>query len=251
MWFEKWIARLRRGKENSVHLPGGRELIVCRRKCAQGCLLQLLRSALHAVDENFLLNPSHAAEMVNGFYKQLGKDDHADPRIASVAWGGVAGLILLYFDRFIRLDMTPTLKEASLVDCPGTVTTTELADAWSGFEDGLIHGVEAELTKWGHVYGLPPGEASIRTRYFISVYEEAGCKEFLSTSAEWTSFGRFIEEHGKLSRHVEIWLTGGVATYLHGLLTGCFGKRTQVIQEEAWKTADRLLGRCSTPREHL
>lgn len=250
MWLEKWIGRLRRGKENSVHLLTGRELIACRQKCAESCLLQLLRSALHAIDENLLLNPSHAAEMVNGLYKQLGKDDHADPRIASVAWGGVAGLILLYFDRFIRLNMTPRLKQASLVDCPETVTTTELADAWLGFEDRVIHDAEAELTKWGDVYGLPPGEASVRTRYFISVYEEAGCKEFLSRPAEWTKFSRLVEEHGKLSKHVEIWLTGGVATYLHGLLTGCFGKRTQVIQEEAWKAADRLLGRCSTPSRY-
>jgi len=189
--------------------------------------------------------------MVNVLYEQLGKDDHADPCIASVAWGGVAGLILLYFDRFLRRDMTPKLKQASLVDCPETMTPIELADAWLGFEDSIIHDVEDELTKWGNMYGLPPGDASIRRRFFISVYEETGCKELLSTPADWTMFRRFIKEHGKLSKHVEFWLTGGVATYLHGLLTGCFGKRTQLIQEEAWKTADWLLGRCGTPPEYL
>lgn len=251
MSLEKWIARFRGGKEDNVHLPTGKELTTCRRNCTQKHLLQLLRSVLHAIDKDLLLNPSHAPDMVNVLYRQLAKDDHADPCITSVAWGGVAGLIVLYFDRFIRLDMTPKLRQASLVDGPETMTPIELADAWSGFEDSVIHDVEDELITWGNLYGLPPGDASIRRRYFISVYEEAGCKELLSTSADWIKFRQFIKEHGKLSKHVEFWLTGGVATYLHGMLTGCFGKRTQLIQEEAWKTADWLLGRRSTPPEKL
>ncbi len=232
MWLTEWITRLCGREKDVIHQRAAIDLIRDRRDWAHYRLFEAFHTPLQFIKEDHILNPSGAAEMVNALYEQVGRDDRADPRIASVAYGCIAGLISLQFDTFIRLKMTPELKGVARREPQKSVPEADFDDTWSGFEDRLIQRAERALYEWGEIFDLPLSEASLRARYFIAAYEESGCEELLSTWPDIRKFESFNNEQHKLSEHVVYWLATGAAPRLHGLLTGFWDKQSQAIRDE-------------------
>jgi hypothetical protein len=162
------------------------------------------------------------------------RDAVAAPCIVPVAYGGLAGVILLDFERFLRAEMGPVLRGLFLPDVPADASEMSPGSVWSGFEADVTNKVEGILVKWGAGYGAPKTDAAIRIRYFISAYETSGCQHsFMKKLCE--KLESFLFEgnmdNTKFSKHVVMWLCS-VAPNLRGMLDGYFAEQLHLVPEQ-------------------
>ncbi len=207
--------------------------------------LIMIPELLRFIDDRGSLCPSNAVEWANFLHQERGEDSRAHPCIVPVAFGCLAGVILLYFEQFLRNEMMPKLKGVNQIAPEKTTDELLSVDAWSGFEDEILNKVEKKLCDWGSTYGVSKNDAGIRIHFFIHEYKKSDCtmlfhEKLLPAGREVFLYEENFRKYTDISEHVAIWLCSPIQISLHALLDGFFNNVLEQILENEAKGWDNL-----------
>ena len=210
-----------------------------RRFYIRDFLLSNFPGLIHYIDESSTISPSQVVEWANHIYKQRGEDKHAKEGNVSVAFGCLAGIILLYFQQFLVNDMMPKLKSNIKVATEKNTDELSSNDLWSGLEDELLAKIETKLSEWGSEYGVSKAESRLLINSLVYDYSKSECTKLFHKGIRPAGREVFLYEENfrKYTNYCEpvaMWLCSPMQNSLLGLLEGFFHKvLEEVLENEA------------------
>ena len=207
-----------------------------RQICIRDFLLSNFSGLLHCIDEDTTMSPSQVVEWADHMYELRGEDKLSKEGNVYVAFGCLAGVILLYFKQFLHKVMIPKLQNAKQMTSEKTTDEIPSIESWTGFEEELLNKVETKLSEWGSVYGISKLEAGMRINSLLFEYKKSGCtilfhKGLMSAEKKVFLYEENFQKYTSYCEPVAMWLCSPIQNSLHGLLEGFFNNVLEQILE--------------------